>query len=1074
MCKGLSAFLALVLVLVLAGQAVRGAGIDPERAVSSLPERGDQVPDYLMTQASRVLQPTIYSPYDAVIGTTWYDNQHSARIPRMNANDYQTSRGLHFTFMEMEEPPGERYVSYTYWDRLGWTILPADGISVATGRGGYTGLDLIRPLNSAVHSRAVVCHHYTQPIYPDPQQCMTVLAIEPHLPGQIAMFGGQYWYDIPDAVQGSDWHGLWPACGVDSLNRIHVIMHEGKTSAGPGWIAYTRCEELPGDSVKCCAPGKGCVRLAKETYYTHLDYEVAVVGTSNVIGGVVATSKISNKVALLWPSAAETLVDSGVGTMQNCNDIFYIESATGGDDWQVAGAMPPRINITRYQPDDPYRSYGELSALYDFYDSLHVFWIGQGYDQTNNKIFPDDVTLWHWSKAAVRYCGGDTLLHNRIAEALWGVFPGAGAWNRTIAKVQSGVGIIDSTIDPDHYNGNHLYVQWVQFDDPEEDPALWNESESFLQGDIYITVSTDHGFTWQDPVNVTNSAVDHCASGHCASDHWSSMAERVDTCVYMQWIYDLDAGAMVQWEGVMTNNPVLFRAFPVDSIPADTVARIAWNPKSFVDPVIHVPLNAVDTVRVLIENIGTKSMNVTDISSGAEGDWLTIDPKSATIPPGGCPVNLKLIIAGGTQEEFLEDSVRIQSNDEAGNNNVYIPMNVVFSDEYVQPEFIVVSNPTYRLSVSNSGNLGRQNDTAGFYMHQDYYKPNLLLDGSPLTGFISPNNDTLVGRYMYDDHFLLPATHLTVDSFPELKTIVAESEFWPVRINTPPADQYWPWWRIRMKGYIFDSWEGSGSGTENKNEQHMALKVLQVFHDEPPAWWVEVSPPASIPETYLGMALDIQCPSDSNAWNYPFVDSTRRMAYLQGYGGINENYRMGIAQKDTCYEFESGKLACWPSTANDQPFAMHILRTDTFLYPPPVFNDSSFYRWMSISGYSISGSGEPMGYMIITTGRKIPAHSYPSDDILEVRYALLTSDQSDVANLDTLVDMIMCGNVDRNLTVDVADVVYYINYLFKGGPGIWNFMGDVNGDGFAELSDVVYLISYVLQSGPPARCDCLK
>jgi len=125
MCKGLSTFVALVLVLVIAGQAARSAGIDPQKAVSRLPDRGDQVPDYLVSQASEVLQPTIYSPYDAVIGTTWYDNQHSCRMPRMNANDYQSRRGLHFTFMEMEEPPGRRWVSYTYWDWLGvlWTVL---------------------------------------------------------------------------------------------------------------------------------------------------------------------------------------------------------------------------------------------------------------------------------------------------------------------------------------------------------------------------------------------------------------------------------------------------------------------------------------------------------------------------------------------------------------------------------------------------------------------------------------------------------------------------------------------------------------------------------------------------------------------------------------------------------------------------------------------------------------------------------------------------------------------------------------------------------------------------------------
>jgi hypothetical protein len=1063
MLKKFGFFVAAALLVLFTAGAIWGARVDPKKSTPAPVERGDKLPDYLITKASGIFQTSIYSPYDTILGYTWYDNQHGCRIPRMNANDYQTPRGLHFTFMEMLEPPGSRYVTYAYWDAVsGWDSLPAPRITRGPDYGGYTGIDLIRPLAGyfkPIHSRAVVCYHTTEPVYPNPDEMSTMLSIEPNAPGDTSMWGGHYWYDVPDAAAGSDWHGMFPVCGVDSLNRIHVVMVEGGTMAGIDWGGYTRCEELPGDSLECCAPGKGCVRLAKETYYTDQDYEVAVFGYLGSEFQIVATSKVSNKVALLWLSMAESLTDSG--QYQNRNDVFYVESSNGGDDWQLAGAMPPRINITRYQPEDRYRSFSEVSALYDFDDSLHVFWVGQGYDQALNQLYRDDVTLWHWSKATERYCGEDTLLHNLVSAADWEIYPAPGAWNRTITKIQSGIGIELS-------NYNNLYVQWTQFDDPEENPALWNAAENYLQGDIYISVSTDLGFTWQDPFNVTKSAVDHCTSGVCASDHWGSMAERVDTCVYMQWIYDLDAGGCVSYEGVATNNPVLFRAFPVDSIPIDTTARIIWNPENFVDPPMHAPLNGKDTVYLTIENVGAKTLNV-NISTLA--GWLSMDPTSGAVLPGGCPLKVELIATAGSQEEFLADSIRIQSNDEAGNENVYVRINVVFSDEYGQPEFVVISNPTYHLSVSNTGNLGHQVDTSGMYLYKLTDPLNFIFDASPAIGFIVPDvDDTLVGRYIFEEHYLQSAKPLEIDTIPGLKTKKASGEFWPIRIQVPPEDQYWPWWKGQLQEHVMYS---ADIGLRpNKNEQYMALLVLKLFHDEPPPWWPDLTPPASYPTTLLGMALDIDAPADSDSWNYPGYDEDLRMAFLQGYGTGYERYRFAIAQRDTCYT--SPYLKCWPNPGTlaqrDEPYAMHLLRNDVFVYPQGGYRDDSLYTWMNSPGYSVYGDSSATDYNIVTTGAVISNHSLT--DTFEVRYALLISDKVGPEKTDTLITSIQCGNTDRDKVVGLADVVFLIGYVLKGGDETWLYMSDADGNCNVGLADIVWLIGYLFQGGPPPKCSC--
>jgi hypothetical protein len=65
----------------------------------------------------------------------------------------------------------------------------------------------------------------------------------------------------------------------------------------------------------------------------------------------------------------------------------------------------------------------------------------------------------------------------------------------------------------------------------------------------------------------------------------------------------------------------------------------------------------------------------------------------------------------------------------------------------------------------------------------------------------------------------------------------------------------------------------------------------------------------------------------------------------------------------------------------------------------------------------------------------------------------------------------MCGNANRDNTVTIADVVYLINYMFKGGPEPWLFMCDANSSGVASVSDVVYLIGYLFKGAPPPKCS---
>jgi hypothetical protein len=68
-----------------------------------------------------------------------------------------------------------------------------------------------------------------------------------------------------------------------------------------------------------------------------------------------------------------------------------------------------------------------------------------------------------------------------------------------------------------------------------------------------------------------------------------------------------------------------------------------------------------------------------------------------------------------------------------------------------------------------------------------------------------------------------------------------------------------------------------------------------------------------------------------------------------------------------------------------------------------------------------------------------------------------------------------CGDANVDWQVNVADAVFLISYIFKGGPAPDPVcVGDANGDDNGNVGDAVYLIAYVFSGGPPPGEDCCK
>ena len=68
----------------------------------------------------------------------------------------------------------------------------------------------------------------------------------------------------------------------------------------------------------------------------------------------------------------------------------------------------------------------------------------------------------------------------------------------------------------------------------------------------------------------------------------------------------------------------------------------------------------------------------------------------------------------------------------------------------------------------------------------------------------------------------------------------------------------------------------------------------------------------------------------------------------------------------------------------------------------------------------------------------------------------------------------LCGDIQMDGVINIADVTYFVSYLFQGGnpPQPYLCIGDLNCDGAVNLPDLTYMVAFLFGGGVPPCEEC--
>lgn len=966
--------------------------------------------------ASAMLAGYLPAPEDSFaghkVGYTWYDCQHIGSMGRQIARGSDGRIHFSWTYLADGTPDNpEHFIRYNsaMHDGNAWVLsLGANGTIVSGIRASYATLDVFDNRALAAWGQGPTLDRFSANVGWDVWPGAGVFL---NTAAPLANCSGS-------SSNGSDGVYVWPIlhADVDVDSIVEPITH----------IAV--CEDSPpGDLLRSLiyhrSSGPGFTLFAPCGVF---------IDSVATISAVVRQDPNSERVALVW---AKPIDPNEISGNPYNNDIVYVESSDRGLSWA------DEINITNYHPDDSVRAYSNISAMYTSNGCLHIVWDAPFYNSAEGTVAIMADRLYHWDD-----CNDCVSL---IVEASNYQNCSLGRWNFNATK--------ENISECD----GKLYVSYTYFVGDTESSTEDCSQGGFANGEIYAQVSMTGGLTWSEPVNLTNTPDNGCASGGCESEHWSSSAMYTTDSLYILYVGDTDPGGWagaVEPEGDASLCPLMFMTYPC--FEEASVAVLTVSPANITYPFHLAPTEQKDTAMTLANSGNALASYAISVSYTSGSGWLNVSPSAGTVPASCQNSGLLEISVVAPSEEGLYRAV-LEIAYEPGGGTLSVPVDLYCFNQFFLPENATLLTVANRLAVQQTGRAAAQIEGSGFFWFRD--SSDFLGDASLIIG---------TGR---DD--------MSFSIFHELDDLASPDN---------------PWKRMyALSSLEYDSTSGdsyhrvSGYGCNYDSTVEFRTMCYAPTHPDTSGFYIihfDVYPGPSYIETIDGLiiafAADWDIPSDSGLYNSGGHDSDMQLLYQQGqYAGSpdgNDSRFGGMAYRgdDSSHTLTAAGI---------------VWENDRYVYPSEGFDVDTLASYLkSATGWTVLApdSIEDLNSVIVVTSDGTLA----PDDTIAFSIILAGSNDGALKSEDDLRATVamaeaficnyvspgaphcpqpacFCGDADGNGTINVSDPVCLVAYIFGGGsPPSPVCLGDADGNNRINVSDAVFLIAYIFGGGAAPHC----
>ncbi len=204
-------------------------------------------------------------------------------------------------------------------------------------------------------------------------------------------------------------------------------------------------------------------------------------------------------------------------------------------------------------------------------------------------------------------------------------------------------------------------------------------------------------------------------------------------------------------------------------------------------------------------------------------------------------------------------------------------------------------------------------------------------------------------------------------------------------------------------------------------------------------------------------------------WDYAYVEvSTDGVNFASIPGDITTNYNPNGSNRGNGITGSHGWIQAHFDLSDYSGQDLYIrfsYKTDQYVTNPGIYIDDIYpvygFTYASVLASDIADTS----YTI--TGHSSGRYFYrvrakDAEDQLSV-YA--------VPKPVTIYSNFTCGDVNGDSNVDVLDIIYLINFKFKGGPEpVIMDAANVDGNGTVDVLDIIYFIAFKFKDGPDLNC----